>query len=170
MSSSVQIRIPSYGYTYTFSGVTSVQHSFSLKLQTKQEAEAGYDYINGARNQPDKVVLSVVESDVGRPAGWSDRMIQAMESVKRARTLCQVVTSAKTYTNMLLSDFTATVDEESQSGWHGTLTFTQYDPVNAAVRTNDNSSRAVHVGSTGTARTVSGVNLADLLARAGVSF
>ena len=92
MPSSVQIQIPSYGFTYTFSGVISIQHAFSLKIQTESESATGTDYVNGARNQPDKVILTVLESDVGHLSGWADRMLQAMESLKRTRTLCNVVT------------------------------------------------------------------------------
>ena len=34
MASSVQVYLPSYGYTYSFTGVLSVKHEYSLKLQT----------------------------------------------------------------------------------------------------------------------------------------
>ena len=53
MSSSVQVRLPAYGYTYTFTGVLSIKHEYSLKLQTDSSSAFGDDYINGARNQPD---------------------------------------------------------------------------------------------------------------------
>ncbi len=92
MASSVQVRIPSYGYTYTFTGVLSIKHEYSLKLQTDSNSASGTDYINGARNQPDKVILSVVGTDIGHQAGWANRMLQAMESIKRKRILCTVVT------------------------------------------------------------------------------
>ena len=168
MGSSVSIRIPEYGYVYTFSGVISVQHEFSLKIQTDAESASGTDYVNGARNQPDKVILSVVETDVGHMKGWADRMLQAMESVKRARTLCKVVTPARTYSAMLLSEFTATVDETSQSGWKGTLTFVKYVAPAKPKKTANNSSTATHTGSTGTARAVDSSLLQQMLARAGV--
>ena len=169
MPSSVSVQVPSYGYIYTFSGVVSIQHEFSLKIQTEAESSSGSDYVNGARNKPDKIILSVVETDVGHIAGWSDRMLQAMEAIKRTRTLCNVVTPAKTYSAMLLSEFVATVDESSQSGWQGTLTFMQYVPPAVQEKTDDNASTAVHTGSTGTVQTVSGTSLQNLLARAGVS-
>ena len=169
MPSSIQIQVPSYGYIYTFSGVISIQHEFSLKIQTEAESASGSDYVNGARNKPDKIILSVVETDVGHISGWSDRMLQAMEAIKRTRTLCNVITPAKTYSAMLLSEFVATVDESSQSGWKGTLTFMQYVPPAVQEKTADNSSTAVHTGSTGTVQTVSGTSLQNLLARAGVS-
>ena len=172
MPSSVSVRIPSHGYTYTFSGVISIQHAFSLKIQTESESATGTDYVNGARNQPDKVILTVLESDVGHLSGWADRMLQAMESLKRTRTLCNVVTSAKTYSAMLLSEFTATVDESSQSGWQGVLTFVQYVPPAVPEKTNDNASAATHTGSAGPVQTVSGTGtsspLRQMLQRAGV--
>jgi hypothetical protein len=68
---------------------------------------------------------------------------------------------------MLLSDFTATVDETSQSGCQGTLTFTQYSPA-AGVKMNDNSSSTTHVGSVGGSMYLSGEALLDELRRAGV--
>ena len=61
-----------------------------------------------------------------------------------------------------------TVDGKSQGGWQGTLTFTQYRTTAAVKKTNDNSSAITHTGSAGTARTVSGTELAQMLARAGV--
>ena len=168
MSSSVQIQVPSYGYTYTFSGIISIQHEFSLKILTEAESASGTDYVNGARNKPDKIILTVAETDVGKLTGWADRMLQSMESIKQTRTLCNVVTSAKTYSNMLLSEFVATEDESSQCGWKGTLTFVQYVPPPVQEKTDDNASTAVHTGSTGTVKTLSVTTLEGLLARAGI--
>ena len=96
-------------------------------------------------------------------------MMQAMESIKRTRTLCTVVTSAFALSGMLLSEFTATEDESSQSGWQGTLTFTQYQSSAAVQKTNDNSSAAKHTGSTGQIQSVTGDALKQMLARAGVN-
>ena len=167
MTSSVSVRLPSYGYTYTFTGVLSIKHEYSLKLQTDSDSAAGEDYINGARNQPDKVILSVMETDIGHPAGRANRMLQALESVKRNRILCTVVTSALTYTGMLLSGLSVTEDEKNQYGWQGTLTFTQYSPA-VGVKMNDNSSSTTHVGSVGSSMYLSGEALLDELRRAGV--
>ena len=104
MPITVSVQVPSYGYIYTFSGVISVQHEFSLKIQTEAESASGSDYVNGARNKPDKIILSVIESDVGHMEGWSDRMLQAMEALKRTRTLCNGVTPAQTYSAMLRTE------------------------------------------------------------------
>ena len=169
MTSSVQVRLPSYGYTYTFTGVLSIKHEYSLKLQTDSDSAAGSDYINGARNQANKITLSVIESDVGHPAGWSSRILQAMESIKRTRTLCEVVTSALTYTGMLLSGLSVTEDEKNQYGWQGTLTFAQYKPTAAVKKTNDNSSAVTHTGSSGQAQAVTGDVLKQMLQRAGIA-
>ena len=168
MPSSVSVRLPSYGYTYSFTGVLSVKHEYSLKLQTDSNSASGADYINGARNQPDKVVLSVMETDIGHMDGWANRMLQAMESIKRNRILCTVATPALTYTGMLLSGLSVTEDEKNQFGWQGTLTFTQYAASAAVQKTNDNSSAARHTGSSGQVQSVTGDALARMLQRAGV--
>ena len=169
MASSVQVRLPSYGYTYTFTGVLFVKHEYSLKLQTDSDSASGSDYINGARNQPDKVILSVVETDIGHAAGWANRMLQAMESIKRNRYLCTVVTSALTYTGMLLSGLSVTEDEKNPFGWQGTLTFTQYKTSAKVRKTNDNSSAATHTGSSGQIQSVTGDALKQMLQRAGIA-
>ena len=46
-----------------------------------------------------------------------------------------------------LASFGVEIDETSQSGWQGTLTFTQYVSA-VGVKMNDNSSSATHVGLT----------------------
>ncbi len=169
MASSVSVKLPSYGYTYTFSGVLSIRHEYSLKLQTESDSAVGEDYINGARNQPDRVILSVAESDTMHAAGWSDRMLQALESIKRNRILCTVVTSALTYSGMLLSGLSVTEDGKNQYGWQGTLTFTQYRTIASVKKTNDNSSSVTHTGSAGTVKTVSGAELEQMLKRRGIA-
>ncbi len=169
MASIVEIQVPTYGYTYTFSGVLSIKHELSLKIRTDSESATGTDYVNGARNQPDKVILSVIETDVGHASGWADRMLQAMEALKRTRTLCSVVTAARTYSAMLLSEFEATYDETSQSGWQGTLTFTQYIPLAEPEKTDDNASTSTHTGTVGTVQTVTSSPLAQMLVRAGIN-
>ena len=170
MASSVSIYLPDYGYTYRFSGVLSVKHEMSLNIQKDGESLYHTDYVNGARNEPNKVILEVVESDVGHAAGWTTRMLQAMESIKRNRCVCVVTTPAFVYAGMLLSDFSATVDETSQSGWQGTLVFTQYVPVDTktVAKVYDNSSTATHTGSTGPVVVIVGSELENLLLRAGI--
>ena len=169
MASSVQVRLPSFGYTYTFTGVLSVKHEYSLKLQTDFSSASGEEYINGARNQPARVILTVVETDIGHAAGWANRMLQAMESIKRNRYLCTLVTSALTYTGMLLSGLSVTEDEKNQYGWQGTLTFTQYNTAAKVKKTNDNSSAATHTGSSGQIQSVAGDALKQMLERAGIA-
>ena len=166
MASSIQVLLLSFGYTFT--GVLSVKHEYSLKLQTDSSSASGEDYINGARNQPARVILSVVETDIGHQAGWASRMLQAMESIKRNRYLCTLVTSALTYTGMLLSGLSVTEDEKNQYGWQGTLTFTQFNTTAKVNKTNDNSSAAKHSGSSGQIQSVTDEALKQMLIRAGV--
>ena len=79
------------------------------------------------------------------------------------------MTSALTYTGMLLSGLSVTEDEKNQYGWQGTLTFTQYRTTAKVKKTNDNASAATHTGSAGPARTVSGTELAQMLRQAGIA-
>ena len=103
-------------YRYRFTGVTSVEHSLTLNL----------DVVNGARNKPDRVTLSVIETDAEHMPGWAADMLEAMDALKRNRVLCKVVTSMGTYRKMLLTEISAKQDENCQDGWSGTLAFTEY--------------------------------------------
>ena len=78
MASAVRVLLASFGYTYTFTGVLSVKHEYSLKLQTDSSSASGDDYINRARNQPDKVILSVLETEGKMYFGLIlERMVEA---------------------------------------------------------------------------------------------
>ena len=181
MTSSVSVKVPSRGYVYTFSGVISVRHSLSLKLTT--EASAQETVTNGAVRQLNKVTLAVVESDIGHGSGWADRMLQAMEALRNNQLLCDVVTKPKTYKSMLLTDISVTEDEKSQSGWQGTLTFTEYNaaaPAAAAAPSGtillggpgglyNNSSTPTNTGNTGTVETLVLNTLTGRWEQAGIS-
>ena len=167
-SASVSCAVGGRTQTYRFTGVTAVEHFLSLSLD--DTSSQGADVINGARNRPDRVTLSVIETDAagaGRAAG----MLEQLERLKRERILCRVATAMGTYGNMLLTEITATRDAENQCGWQGSLVFVKYVPAaegNAAVvKMNNNSSTRKNTGSTG-ARKIDGGAFAQLLKRAGV--
>ena len=165
----VTCRVGSNTYTYHFTGVTSIEHNLALNLDNK--ASQGTDIVNGARNLSNQVTLSVVETDVEHSPGWAARMLEAMASLKKNRILCRVVTSMAAYDQMLLTEITATQDEDNQFGWTGTLTFMEYIPVTEAnaeeVKTNNNSSVRTNTGS-GSAKKISGTAFQQLLLRSGV--
>ena len=157
-------------YTYHFTGVTEIEHNLALNLDNTDSQ--GMDIVHGARNLPDQVTLSVLETDAEHPAGWAARMLEAMASLKKQRILCRVVTSMGSYDNMLLTEITATQDEENQYGWSGELAFMEYIPVteeNAqTVKENNNSSVRKNTGSTGSSKKISGTPFEQLLQRAGL--
>ncbi len=157
-------------YTYHFTGVMSIEHNLALNLDNT--SSQGTDIVNGARNLANQVTLSVIETDAEHPAGWAARMLEAMASLKKQRILCRVVTSMGSYDNMLLTEITATQDEENQYGWSGSLAFMEYIPVteeNAqTVKENNNSSVRKNTGSTGSSKKIYGSPFEQLLQRAGI--
>ena len=154
-------------YTYHFTGVTEIEHNLALNLSNKETQ--GADIVNGARNLANQVTLSVVETDTEHTPGWSARMLEAMAALKKGRYLCKVVTSMASYDRMLLTEITATQDEENQYGWSGTLAFMEYLPVteeNAEdAKANSNSSVRKNTGSTGK---LNGTPFKQLMQKAGV--
>ncbi len=158
-NSSAYIRCIAGGktYTYHFTGVTSIEHSLSLNLE--KESAQGSDIVNGARNKPNQITLSVIETDAEHTSGWAARMLECMDALKKNRYLCTVVTSMATYKKMLLTEISATQDEENQYGWSGELVFTEYVSVmdgNASSgKSKNNSSTRKNTGSTGTKKVLS---------------
>ena len=154
-------------YTYHFTGVTEIEHNLALNLNNK--ASQGADIVNGARNLANQVTLTVVETDVEHSSGWAAGMLEAMASLKKQRVLCTVVTSLATYRDMMLTEITATQNEDNQYGWSGSLAFMEYIPVTeenaVAAKTDNNSSVRKNTGSTGN---LSGTPFKQLLQRAGI--
>ena len=118
------------GEKISFDGVLSISHSLTLKLSTDAEGEeASSDTVNGARNEPDVVTLTILTSDAASDAkNHSAALFHALAAAKKARCLLKLVTRTRTYDNMLLSSLDLTEDETTPYGWHGTLTLTRVSP------------------------------------------
>ena len=183
-------------YTYRFCGVTEIEYNFALNIDA--DTSQGGDIINGARRLPNQIRLSVVETDVASQSGWAASMLAALDSIRRNRVLCRVVTSMGSWENMLLSEITATQDEENQYGWAGDIVFMQYIPrseqyytdtsgggggsggggstATSTRKTQNNSSTKKNTGTKAAASTVSSAAasavsgaLATVLGRAGIT-
>ena len=163
-----------YNFNYHFTGVIEIEYNFALNINADPENET--DVINGARKLPNQIRLSVVETDAGHGEGWAAGMLQAMEKLRNARTLCKVITTMGTWTNMLLSEITATQDEENQFGWAGDLVFMQCMNRTSAVvgsmeastrKTENNSATAKNVGTKGPTQVVSGAAFGQAIGRGG---
>ena len=143
-----------------------------MALNLGNEAAQGEDIVNGAKNISDQVSLQVIETDAEHSAGWSSAMLAAMKSLKEGRHLCSVISSMAAYEKMLLTEITATQDEENQEGWSGELIFLEYLPAaggnDGEGKTNTNSSVRTNTGTTGNLKKVTGTALTQLLQRAGV--
>ena len=156
--------------TYHFTGITAIEHNLALNLDNT--SSQGTDIVNGARNLANQVTLSVVETDVEHSPGWAARMLEAMTALKKNRIRCRVVTSMGTYDRMLLTEITATQDEENQYGWTGRLAMTEYIPVTEGtgetVKTNSNSSVRTNIGSAA-AQILTQSRYTELLRRSGIT-
>ena len=182
MESTAYVVCQKLKYTYHFTGVTAIEHNLALNIGN--DASQGGDIINGARNLPDQVTLSVIETDAVRGAGGSARMLEAMASLKKNRYLCKVVTSMGTYKDMLLTEITAAEDEETPCGWTGSLAFMKYVPASSSSssggsyssgrKTSNNSSTKKNTGTKAAAAVVAGAAsavgsaLQAVLQRAGI--
>ena len=173
-TSAAAIVIQGLGTRYTFDGVTSVSHSLSLKIVTDSDSSEAADTVSNARNEPDVVTLSVVASDAHVPvAGWAAQTLRSLIQIKENRLPCQVITSLRTYDNMLLSALSVLQDDTCPDGWTGTLTFTRVEPsvAGAAVWTEDRSSapRSAGTSAVKSAGSASGSVLQQILREAGIS-
>ena len=174
-------------YTYRFCGVTEIEYNFALNIDA--DTSQGGDIINGARRLPNQIRLSVVETDVASQPGWAASMLAALDSIRRNRVLCTVCTSMGTWSNMLLSEITATQDEANQYGWAGDLVFMQYIPrseqyytdtsggggsgggssATSTRKTNNNSSTKKNTGTKAAVTSATAGALSTILNRAGIA-
>ncbi|MBR4552061.1 MAG: hypothetical protein IKO13_07205 [Oscillospiraceae bacterium] len=175
MSESSAYIVPKgYNFNYHFAGVVEIEYNFALNINADPENET--DVVNGARKLPSQIRLSVIETDVSHNTGWSAGMLQAMEKLRNARTLCTVVTSMGSWSNMLLSEVTATQDEENQIGWAGDLVFMQCLSANSLTagimeastrKTENNSATARNIGTKGPPQNISGSVVQQTISRGG---
>ena len=179
-SSTAYVLVKKVGFRYSFDGVTSISHALTLNVAEDRESSEDEDYVNHARNEPDVLTLSVVASDANVPVtGWSRQTMTSLAQIKELRLLCQVVTSLRSYDNMLLTSLAVQQDETCPDGWIGTLTFTRVDPpaeaapaaTTVVVITEDQSSTPVSSGSapTQSVGAQSGSVLQTILKEAGIS-
>ena len=148
--SGAYIIIKGQGTSLHFTGVTEITHQIRLKVFDKADITETASFVNGAKNEPDRVTLSVIETDAAHEAaGWSARMLEILYTVKRDRMLCEVITPQKAYSDMLLSEISAVHNAEIPDGWSGELTFTEYIPlaVLGEAKADDNASTPRNTGS-----------------------
>ena len=148
--SSAYIVVKEQGTALHFTGVMEIVHHLSLKIFDKADVTEVASFVNGAKNDPDRVTLSVVETDAAHSAqGWAARMMDILYSVKRNRMLCRVITPQKTYEDMLLSEINATHNAENPDGWSGEISFTEYIPmaILGESKEDDNASTPKNTGS-----------------------
>ena len=155
-------------YEYHFTGVTAIEHSLTMNIGL--DSSQGGNIVNGAKNLPDRVSLSVVETDSMHQSGWSAKMLECLWTIKRNRYIVSVYTNLGTYTDMLLTEIIAREDDENQFGWSGTLVFTEYLAAEELFtgKANDNSSTRTNTGTSFPARTISYYELRQIMTRAGV--
>ena len=146
-SASAYFTITETNETIRFSGVTAVRHNHALQTETEIREEDAENVVNGARTLPSRVILSVVESDAEHASGWSARLTETLERIRKERLLCTLVTPLKTYALMLLTEFTLVRDDQSPCGFTGTLAFTEYVAPKIIPKEEDNSSAVTNTGS-----------------------
>jgi len=134
--------------TYSFDGVLKIQHDLSLKIEEDPSKKKEL-YVNNARNEPDKVSLDVMMSDVYSGGGTlmeyiglekqktkslsvfkgttketrSAKAASALQALKESRHMLTVMTQHLVYKDMLLQGVTITQDDATPFGWQGQLTF-----------------------------------------------
>ena len=177
---------PSNGKVYMFDGVQRIQHQNALKIEEEPNTEK-HDYINNALNEPDKLTLDVVMSDVytgggaieGTPSmksaqssalnaakgkgvtvtdSRSAKAYGILKALKESRAMLSIITPQYVYTEMMISSIVASQDEASPYGWSGQIVFqNKYEPVKPKP-SSSNSSPGNGGSNTPTPSIVSGLN------------
>lgn len=117
--------------SYMFDGVTKMAHNLSLKCEEEPDDKKKAEYLNNAKNEPNKVVLDATMSDVyttessltNKDNPRSKSAFGVLVELKESRRTVQVITPLRTYNNMLLVGITVEQDDTIHYGWAGQLTF-----------------------------------------------
>ena len=145
-NSSIWLRVSGTGSEVHFSGITQIRHSLSLKVATDTDTTEIVEYLNGAREQPAKVTLSLVETDAGHRAGWAARKVEILDLIRSSKVLVEIYTPIRNYYNMVLSDLVIIQEDGNPNGWTGTATFTEVLSEESGGKEADNSSAVVDTG------------------------
>ena len=73
--SSAYIVVKEQGTALHFTGVTEITHRLGLKIFDKADVTEAASFVNGAKNEPDRVTLTVIETDAEHSPGWAARML-----------------------------------------------------------------------------------------------
>ena len=145
-NSSIWLRVSGTGSEVHFSGITQIRHSLSLKVATDTDTTEIVDYLNGAREQPAKVTLSLVETDAGHRPGWAARKVEILDLIRSSKVLVEIYTPLRNYYNMVLSDLVILQEDGNPNGWTGTATFTEVLSEDSGGQPADNSSAPTDTG------------------------
>ena len=142
---------PSNGKVYMFDGVIRIQHQSTMKIE-EEPSNKKEEFINNARNEPDRVTLDVLMSDVyyGGSALDSSANISSAQSsarnatknyigmnessrsanafailhdLKESRRRISVITPQYVHTDMIVNSIVANQDEANPYGWAGQIVF-----------------------------------------------
>lgn len=140
---------PDTGATYYFDGVIKIEHAVQLKIEDDpSNIKKAEEYTNNAKNEPDEVKIEIAMSNVyattgDLPGRSGDRLKNAfsvLDELKTSRKLLKVITSLKTYSDMLIKSLAVTQAEGNADGWSGELTLHQLvEPYKAAKKSNNTS-------------------------------
>ena len=143
---------PSDGAIYTFDGVVKINHALSMDLQEEPEGEKKAKYVNNAKNEPDKLTIDVMMSDVYTGGTLLDMggymsaqqssaldaarnavttqgftrsavFFHALHWLKEQRRKLAVITPQYVHVDMIIASVTVSQDENSPFGWEGQIGF-----------------------------------------------
>ena len=160
------------GKMYVFDGVVKIQHQISMKME-EEPSKHKDQYVNNARNEPDKLTLEIVMSDVYDGGGEiansvemdatqfdaynasksristagetrSSNAYATLKELKESRRKLSIVTPQYVYTEMLIASLVVNQEEASPYGWQGQIVFQRaYDVVEKKKTTSTKKSADV---------------------------
>lgn len=144
--------------TLMFDGVLKVQHTAALKIEDDPDnVKKGKGFVNNAKNEANEVIFNVIMSPVyttkndlaGSSGNRSKNAYSTLLEVKVARRKVQVITTLKTYNNMLIKSIQILQDETNPYGWEAEIAFHEVlTSAGKASSGSTQSSKAVDDGTT----------------------
>ena len=154
------------GKIYMFDGVIRIQHQLTMKIE-EEPSKKQDEYVNNARNEPDKVTLDVVMSDVHTGGSAFDESaslstaqtvaknstktaVETVESrsanafailhaLKESRQKLAVITPQYVHVDMIIASVVGNQDETCPYGWTGQVVFQHAYEKKEEIQNNSNA-------------------------------
>lgn len=120
--------------SYYFDGVTSLEHSLTVKVEDDPKNAKKETHINNAKVEPNKLTISAMMSNLyttegalpGKKKNRAQNALDVLDRIRNDRKKLDVITSMRTYKEMLIESIAIKQDDSNVEGWEAQISLKQF--------------------------------------------